>query len=165
MARTPALYVVVSLILPVIALAQVNATVSGTVSDATGALIPAAEVTATNINTGIGTVQISNETGAYQFASLQPGTYRVTAVLPGFQTQTYENVQLSQGQQVRLNFTLQVATVGQTVEVSVAADTSLATTSASVGAVLPTHEVTSLPLPVRDVLGLLETMPGTAGRN
>src|SRR5262245_5924033 len=94
----------VLMLLPATVLAQVNATVSGTVSDATGALIPAAEVTATNVNTGIATNQISNETGSYNFASLQPGTYRVSAALAGFQTQTFQNITLSQGQQVRLNF-------------------------------------------------------------
>jgi hypothetical protein len=128
-------------------------------------LIPAAEVTASNINTGIVTTQISNETGNYNFASLQPGTYRVSASLPGFRTQTFQDVQLSQAQQVRLNFTLEVAAAGETVDVTAIGDTALATTSASVGAVLPVQEVRSLPLAVRDVLGLLNTMPGASGYN
>ena len=100
-----------ALLLPAAAFAQVNATVSGTVSDATGALIPAAEISATNVNTGIVTTQISNETGSYNFASLQPGSYRVSAALPGFQTQTFQNVQLSQAQQVRLHSRVTVAAV------------------------------------------------------
>ena len=54
--------------------AQVNATASGTVTDVTGALIPGAEVDATNVNTGIVTSTVSNETGSYNFQSLQPGT-------------------------------------------------------------------------------------------
>src|SRR5690606_8859235 len=91
--------------------AQVNATVSGTVSDATGALIPGVEVTTRNTNTGIVTTAITNETGNYNFSSLQPGPYTVSAALPGFQTATYNNVQLSQGQQVRLNFALEVQSV------------------------------------------------------
>ena len=160
------LWVVLALLLPVTALAQVNATVSGSVSDATGALIPGSEVTATNVNTGISTVQLTNETGGYNFASLQPGTYRVSAALNGFQTQTYQNVLLSQAQQVRLNFTLEVAAaVGQTVEVTVDADATLATTSASVGDVLPVQEVASLPLAVRDVLALIDATAGASGRN
>ncbi len=64
-----------------------NATVGGTVSDATGALIPGVTITATNTATGILSTVISNEAGAYQFASLQTGTYSITAELPGFQTQ------------------------------------------------------------------------------
>src|SRR2546421_11947694 len=80
--------------------AQVSAGIGGTVSDPTGALIPGVEVTATNVNTGINTTQITNEAGAYQIPSVQPGTYRLKASLPGFQAATRENIQLSQGQQV-----------------------------------------------------------------
>src|SRR5919197_2091687 len=113
-----------------------NATIGGTVSDATGALIPGVTVTATNVATGIVTTAISNEAGAYQFASLQTGTYTMRAELSGFQTHTYNNVTLGVSQQVRLNFTLQVGGVVQEVEVSAAPDTAIATTSASVGTVL-----------------------------
>src|SRR4051812_14711378 len=94
--------------LPVESSAQVSASIGGTVSDPTGALIPGVEVTATNVNTGISTTQLTNEAGAYQIPSLQPGAYRLRASLPGFQTATRENIQLSQGQQVRFNFTMQV---------------------------------------------------------
>ena len=67
---------------------QVSASIGGTVSDPTGALIPGVEVIATNVNTGISTTQLTNEAGAYQMPSLQPGTYRLTAALAGFQTAT-----------------------------------------------------------------------------
>src|SRR5262249_32788208 len=140
--------------LPICTLAQVNANVTGTVADATGALIPGVEVTAKNVNTGIVTTRITNETGVYDFPSLQPGTYTVSAALSGFQTAAYNNVQLGQGQQVRLNFTLQVGTAAQQVEVVAEADTLLATTSASVGNVLPEREVLSLPLATRNVLDM-----------
>src|SRR5437870_10136054 len=104
-----------------------NATLGGTVSDATGALIPGVTVTATNTQTGIVTTVVTNETGTYQFASLQTGIYRVTSELPGFQQQVYNDVALGVGQQVRLNFSLQVGGLTQTVDVNVAADTLLAT--------------------------------------
>src|SRR5437867_7603780 len=111
---------------------QVNAVLSGTVSDASGALIPGVEVTARNINTGITDTRLTNESGNFVFPSLQPGTYTLSATLSGFQTATYNNVILGQGQQVRLNFTLQVAAAAaQNVEVTIAADTVLATTSSS----------------------------------
>jgi hypothetical protein len=104
-----------------------NATLGGTVSDATGALIPGVSISATNTATGIVSTAVTNEAGAYQFASLQTGTYTVTAELPGFQTQTRSGVQVGVSQQVRLNFSLQVGTVAQSVEVIVAADTLIAT--------------------------------------
>src|SRR5262245_15568834 len=138
-----------------------NATLGGTISDATGALIPGVTVTATNTGTGIVTTVLTNESGAYQFASLQTGTYSVTAELAGFRTQTRNGVALGVSQQVRLNFTLQVGSVAQTVEVSVAADTLIATSSSSVGTVLPEYKVRDLPLGGRNVMDLLVTNGGT----
>ena len=73
------------LLLSLSAFAQTsNATLGGTVSDSTGALIPGVSITATNTQTGVVTTVISNEAGAYQFASLQPGSYKVSAELGGF---------------------------------------------------------------------------------
>src|SRR5215467_14348290 len=134
-----------------------NATLGGTVSDAAHALIPGVTVTSTNTQTGIVTSVVTNETGAYQFASLQTGVYKVTSELPGFQMQTYNTVTLGVGQQVRLNFSLQVASQAQNVEVNIAADTLIATTSSSVGAVLPEYKVRDLPLATRNILDLLNT--------
>lgn len=142
-----------------------NATLGGTVSDASKALIPGVTVTATNTQTGIVSTTITNETGAYNFPSLQTGVYKVTAELAGFQNQTYNDVTLGVSQQVRLNFTLQVGTQAQSVEVSVAADTLIATTSSSVGAVLPEYKVRDLPLSSRNILDLVITAPGTQGSN
>src|SRR3989475_6402651 len=142
-----------------------NATLGGTASDATGALIPGVTITATNTATGSVNTALTNEAGAYQFASLQTGTYKVTAELAGFQTQTYNEVTLGVSQQVRLNFTLQVGTQAQSVEVSVSADTLIATTSSSVGAVLPEYKVRDLPLASRNILDLVGTASGTQGSN
>jgi hypothetical protein len=148
-----------------LAFAQVNASVGGRVSDSSGALIPGVEVTAKNINTGIVNTRVTNETGAYEFPSLQPGTYSVSAALPGFQTITFDNVRLSQGQPVRLDFTLKVGTVAQAVEVLTNAQTELATTTASVGGVLPDTDVRSLPLATRNVLDLVKVSAGVVDNN
>src|SRR2546422_1201297 len=142
-----------------------NATLGGTVSDATRALIPGVTVTATNTQTGIVSTTITNETGAYNFPSLQPGMYKASAELAGFQTQTYNEVTLGVSQQVRLNFTLQVGGQAQSVEVSVAADTLIATTSSSVGSVLPKYKVRDLPRAPRTILDLVGTTAGTQGSN
>src|SRR5262245_23089633 len=128
MRKLVAVVVCVSFIFGANAFAQTsNATLGGTVSDPSGALIPGVSVTATNTQTGIVSTVVSNEAGAYQFASLQTGTYKVSAELPGFQTQSYSDVVLGVSQQVRLNYKLQVGTVAQAVEVTVAADTLIAT--------------------------------------
>src|SRR2546422_7376068 len=150
----------VCLVLSVSAFAQTsNATLGGTVSDSTGALIPGVSLTARNIQTGIVSTVITNESGAYQFASLQPGRYKVSAELSGFQTQTYNDVALGISQQVRLNFTLQVGSQTQSVEVSVQADTLIATTSASVGVVFPEYRIRDLPLTTRNILDLIGAAP------
>src|SRR5437763_7835052 len=158
----PAVILIWILLLPHVFGQTSNATVGGTVSDATGALIPGVTVTATNTATGIVTTVLTNESGAYQFASLQTGNYKVSAELAGFQTQIYNNVTLGISQQVRLNFALQVSSVAQAVEVTATADTFIATTSSSIGNVLPDHQVRDLPLGGRNVMDLLRTTGGVS---
>jgi Carboxypeptidase regulatory-like domain len=134
------------------------ATVGGTVQDSTGAFIPGVTITATNTGTGIVTTVLSNEAGAYQFASLQPGTYDVKADLSGFQPAIAKAFELGGAQQARLNFTLQVAAAtGTTVDVTVAADTLLATSSSSIGTI---YKIRDLPLAVNDVMGLVSSTAG-----
>jgi hypothetical protein len=138
-----------------------NASLGGTVTDATGAVLPGVEVTARNAGTGIANTTITNETGTYQFPTLQTGTYEVGALLPGFRTQQFNNVVLGVSQQARINFILQVSDLTTTVEVTAAADTALSTTSASIGSVLPETLVRDLPLGGRNVMDLLNGMAGT----
>ncbi len=145
--------------------AQLNATLGGTVSDSSGALIPGVTITAANTQTGVVATVLTNETGTYQFPNLQNGVYKVSAELAGFQTQTYNDVILGVAQQVRLNFNLQVGGAATTVDVSVAADTLIATSSSSVGTVLPDYKVRDLPLSSRDVLDLVTLAPGVEGDN
>ena len=154
--------IVLSVVLSVNAFSQSeNATVGGTVQDSTGALIPGVTVTAKNVATGIAATIVTNEAGAYQFASLQPGTYEIKAELPGFQTAVAKEFQLGGAQQTRLNFTLQVgAAAGTTVDVNIAADALLATSSNSVGSVLPDYKVRDLPLQSRDVFALVGNQAG-----
>ena len=151
--------------LPIPALAQSsNGNLSGTVTDAAKALIPGVTVTATNTATGVVSTAISNETGTYTIPSLLPGSYKVSAELPGFQTQTFTNVQFGNAAQLRLNFTLPVASVSTAVEVIVEADRLLLSSTSSVGAVLPEKTVQDLPitgLMGNDaVTGLIGTLPG-----
>src|SRR5262245_62834641 len=141
----------------------INATLSGTVSDVSGALIPGVEVTATNSGTGIASTAVTNESGRYRFASLQPGSYEVKASLSGFQTQTFR-LTLGTAQQIVQNFALQVGAVTQAVEVTTAADQLLTTSSASVGNSLPSNQIVDLPLVGRNVLDLVtSTVPGVRG--
>jgi hypothetical protein len=137
----------------------INATLTGTVSDNSGALIPGVEITATNADTGIVSKALTNETGTYRFASLQPGPYQVSASLAGFQSQIFQ-ITLGTSQQIRQNFILLVGGVAQTVDVSVAADQLLTAVSSSVGNVLPERQVMDLPLVDRNVMNLALILPG-----
>ena len=160
MRRTSTLSLIVLLLgLAPAAMAQETATVTGTVTDTTGALIPGAEVTATNNNTGISRLVVSGETGSYTLQALQPGSYNIVASLPGFSDSTIQ-INLSPNQTYRENFELQVGTVATAVEVISDADALLATTGASVGDALPEEEVLALPLATRDIFDLLDTTAG-----
>ena len=90
---------VACLALPIDTFGQtINATLGGTVTDASGALIPGVTITATNLSTGIVTTVLTNEAGAYNFASIQSGTYKVTAELPGG-ARTFVIVEIGYGAQ------------------------------------------------------------------
>src|SRR5205823_13994968 len=80
--------------------------------------------------------------------------------LTGFSTQSVKNYQLGGSAQARINFTMQVASSATSIDVTIAADTALTTSSNSIGAVLPEYKVRDLPLPVRDVFALVGTTAG-----
>jgi hypothetical protein len=123
-------------------------------------VLPGVEVTATNNGTGVVSTTLSNDAGAYNFASLFPGTYTISASLPAFQTQSFKDVQLGNAAQVRLNFSLQVGQVSTSVEVSAAANQVLLESSSSVGNVLGEKNVQDLPLVSNNVMDLVGVMAG-----
>ena len=149
-----------SLVLAAGAAAQVNSAIGGTVEDASKALIPGVSVTAVNTQTGVSTKTVSNESGVYNFPVLVPGRYDVRADLPGFRAKSFSGVELGAGAAVRLNFVLEVGTVQTSVDVTIAADSLLTSSSASVGEVLTANRVTNLPIVGNDVLDLVRIMPG-----
>jgi hypothetical protein len=142
------------------AFSQSNSTIGGTVQDATGALIPGVTVTATNTGTGIVNTTITNETGSYQFPILQPGAYKLQAELSGFETAVVKDYALGGSAQTTVNFTLRLGSTTSVVDVTTTADAALTTASNSIGTVLPEYKVRDLPLPVRDVFGLVADTAG-----
>jgi Carboxypeptidase regulatory-like domain len=100
-----------------------NASLSGTVTDPSNAAIPNAKLTLTNSATGFQSNFVSDETGAFTFRNLTPGTYKIEITAAGFKSTTQTGIQLSPNQASRLDIHL---TMGQTNEtVTVTADTSL----------------------------------------
>jgi hypothetical protein len=102
-----------------LALAQVNtATISGTVKDESGAVLPGVGVAIQNQDTGIARTVTTNETGRYSAPALGLGNYQVTAQLQGFQSRVRSGIVLTVGREAVVDFTLAVGTVSQAVEVT-----------------------------------------------
>ena len=99
------------------ALAQREVAVSGTVTDITGGVLPGAEVTAIHEPTDEVTTGFTDGTGKYQLTGLQPGSYTLTVSMPGFQTGTHINVELTSDQPALLDFVLELEAVDTTLVV------------------------------------------------
>src|SRR6266704_6009774 len=145
------LCMVVFSVLP--AVAQTQAGISGVIHDPSGAVIPGVTVTVTNPATNFVRPAISNDAGVYNFPVLQPGRYNIKVELPGFRTIT-QDVELQVQQSARLDFTLQVGEVSQTIEVSGAA-ALIATENATVGTVIENKRIVDMPLNGRNFLQLV----------
>src|SRR2546429_8804531 len=143
------------------AIAQTQASISGVVHDSTGAVIPGVTVTVTNPATNFNRSAISNESGVYNFPSLQPGQYDIKVELPGFRTITQKDVELQVQQSARIDFTLQVGEVSQTVEVSGTA-ALIATENATVGTVIENKRIVEMPLNGRNFLQLASLSPNVS---
>ena len=103
-----ALGVALLLLLPAFAFAQgTRGTLTGTVTDPTGALVPEATITITEMKTGVTTAGASSSAGYYR-TSVPPGTYRLEAKKEGFKTAVAENIVVPVAQVVTIDFTLQV---------------------------------------------------------
>jgi hypothetical protein len=142
--------------------AQVDrATVTGTVSDESGAAITTATVTVTNTATKIATRVKTNNDGAFLVVNLIPGQYTVEAESAGFQPRA-ESVILEIGQRARLDLTLGVGTLSEAVTVE-AQRRLLNTEQAAVGTVLDQNAIAKLPLAIRNWDDLLALVAGVQG--
>jgi hypothetical protein len=137
-----------------------NASLTGTVLDETGALVPNAKVTATNDATGIETVAATTHAGIYVLTGLNPGTYTVQATADGFQPKIVPDVKLNVDQQASLDFALAVGSQKQEVTVTSESVPLMQTVDASVGDVVQSQQVQDLPLNGRYFTQLLELSPG-----
>lgn len=150
------------MVLVIAAPAQRNTgSIAGVVTDPTGAVIPNAIITVTNIQTGAVRTQTVQATGNYDIVSLPPGQYTVSVSSQGFTTEVRKGINLNLDQDARLDFSLKVSS-GGTQTVTVTADTpALNTESAELGTTLGGKQVADLPSYKRDILdGLLLLSPG-----
>lgn len=134
----------------------------GTIMDQTGAVLPGVSVTATNLDTGVQRMTVSNQTGVYRVQSLDPGRYRVVADLQGFRTAERREIILSVGATLGVNFTMQAGGVEERIDVAgIVRD--IQTERADVSAVVEQKTINDLPLVGRNVLSLTALQPGIIG--
>ncbi len=134
--------------------------ITGTVSDATGAVVPSAAVTVKNERTGQIRKATTSDQGVYLVTELGPSTYRVTANAAGMAAAEFTGVALQVGQERTLNITVQPATVTTEVQVSGGDLAVIEIGSAAMGANVPSREVAQLPINGRQISQLYLMTPG-----
>ena len=137
----------------------VGATLSGTIMDPSGAVVPNAQVTVRNTATGVTREVTTDTAGLYLLPNLLPGNYEVTVMSPGFNTARQSNVDLAVGAAQQLNISLKVGETSQTVEVTEAAP-QIQLTSSTLSDEVESTTVRELPLNGRDWASLATLSPG-----
>ena len=138
--------------------------ISGLISDPTGAIVPGAKVTALNHATGIAQSTVSTAAGLYSFVSLNPGTYEVTASREGFESVARDHVTVSVDQSTTLNIALQVGKITDTVTVTSGTDL-IDTSNSTVGQLISAETIDRVPLVNRNVYDLVQLSAGVAPAN
>ncbi|MSO19443.1 MAG: TonB-dependent receptor [Acidobacteria bacterium] len=136
-----------------------NATLTGTVADESGAMMPGVEITVNNTETGIKRTATSDAQGRFNVPSLNPGTYEITSTLTGFDTSVRQGITLTVGQVVNLPLTMKVGSVSE--QVTVTGEAPLVDVSTSnVSGVVEERRIQELPLNGRDFSQLALVQPG-----
>lgn len=141
-----------------------RATVTGIVTDKSGAVVPGTTVTATDEGTNLSFTRTTDHSGLYTIGNLNPGSYSIEAGKSGYARYAVHKFVLEVGQTARLNIVLQVGSVSQTVAVTTAMPV-LQSENASVGQVIAPTAVAQLPLNGRNMTQLAVVTPGVTGLN
>lgn len=165
--RTLAFLLSLALIsLPTMIMAQVTtATLNGTVTDATGALIPGAHVLLQNNATGLLRKIDTNSVGSYTFDFVPIGTYSVEVSSPGFQSRKQNGVVLGAAEQQRIDFALTAGNVASTVEVTANDSVALDTTTPAQNVQLDSSAINQLPVARQDWTSVLQLGAGISTDN
>jgi len=154
--------VAVSLLYAQMAMAQLSGgTISGTITDPSGAVIPGADVAIERLDTRETRNLLSSSTGLYSAPNLAPGLYKITVQLPGFGTLERTGIRVEVGAQIVIDLQLQVGGANQSVEVT--AETPVVEAgSSAIGAVNNGQTIRELPLNGRDWTSLAALQPGVS---
>jgi len=139
--------------------AQVTASIIGFVTDPSGAAVPSADVTATNLETGVARTVATDAAGRYVVLALPVGLYEVRATKAGFRDEVHTGIHLAVGQEARVDLSLPVGTVKT--QVGVNADASIvSTTTSDISGLVAEQQIKDLPLNGRSFDLLLTLNPG-----
>src|SRR5437867_4220007 len=142
-------------------------TITGTVTDASGAVVAGAKVTATNTGTGFEFETATSQAGVYTIPQLTVGVYRITVQQPGFKKSVQESLTVPLGQTVRVDVILQVGEASETVEV-VAEAPLLKPDTSDLGTTISNQQLDDLPLSLtgeqRSPATFIRLVPGVVGR-
>jgi hypothetical protein len=148
-----------------VALAQAGrGSISGLVSDASGAIVKGAKVTALNQATGVTQHTVTSDAGLYSFVSLNPGLYAVTASQKGFENVARNDVPVSVDQVTTVNIALPVGSMTETVEVTGAPEL-VDTSNSTVGQLIDSATIDRVPLLTRNVYDLVQLSAGVTPAN
>lgn len=142
------------------AAAQTAGSITGHVSDPSGASIPGAKVTLTAIGTNAVRTATTGTTGDYSFPTVPPGDYTLKVVATGFNAAQSNVVRLLVQQSLRQDFVMQIGQISQSIEVSAQA-TMLQSENSTIGTVVETRQIEQLPLNGRQYLNLVALAPNT----
>jgi len=138
---------VLFVLLPLLAWGQANrGTITGTVTDPSGAAVPDVQIVAKNTATNVETRTVSTATGSYRLVGIPVGTYTLTATAPGFQSYVSENVLVQLNQTTVVDIPLKVGAVTESVTVSGGAVPLISTESSDIGMVVEYRRFRDLPL-------------------
>lgn len=150
--RTFSVVALLSFTLPLAA--QTSGEITGRISDPSGAAVPAATLTLKNTSTNAVRTTVSTDSGDYTFPSVAPGTYLIRTEHPGFKVVLKDRVEVQVQQTIRLDFTMEVGQVSESIEVAASA-TMVEAENASLGTVVEQKSIAELPLNGRNYLGLV----------
>jgi len=139
----------------------VTGRIVGTIRDQQGAVIPNASVSAKNLDTGAERTAVSDASGGFSIVSVPAGSYDVTAMAPGFQTELRSSITMTVGGAVRVDFTLNVGAIAEKVEVTGEAP-QVDTTTSTMAGLVSDNVIRELPLNGRDWLQLAVLQPGVS---
>src|SRR5215468_4249866 len=136
-----------------------NGQFTGTVSDPSGAAIPNAKVTVTNISTNQSNTITTNSSGLFTVKELPPATYRISAEVKGFKTSSRVGVTLNAGTTQRVDFQMELGQAMETIEVSGEA-TAVNIEDSKLASTVTSKQIDNLPLNGRNVYDLMQLAPG-----